>query len=171
MNRIVERRLALWPDDLTRAEAARLLTVEKWDLGRVLRKFNVTGQPDAVVLVDPTKDDGIERGRARRALYAAWALIQEAVGEPDIDRDDTDAIARVVAEHDSVWGPIYAGCRTGAALNELNEQRPDEKWWAAHAPEHWPDHAVDRVGALREKAEIRSQTCSNCFQIHAGECL
>lgn len=160
----------MWPNGQTRAEAARLLTVEKWDLGRVLRKYNVEGLPDEVVLVDPTKGDGIERGKARRALYAAWALVQEAVGEPDIDRNDAAAIARVVDEYGPIWGPIYAGCRTGAALSEFNEQRPDEKWWAANAPEHWPDHAVDRVGAMRDKVRIRSQVCSECFQIHAGEC-
>lgn len=102
MNRVAKRRLALWPNDQTRAEAARLLTVDGWDLGRVLRRYHIKGQPDEVVLVDPTRNDGIERGRARRAQYAAWALVQEAVGEPDIDRNDAEAIARVVAEH----GPI-----------------------------------------------------------------
>jgi hypothetical protein len=125
---------------------------------------------DEVVLVDPTKSDGIERGKARRAQWAAWALIQEAVGEPDIDRGDADAIARVVDRYGPVWGPIYAGCHTGTSLDEYNDQHPDERWWASHAPEHWPDHAVDRAGALRDKAKIRSQVCPDCGYIHAGEC-
>jgi len=169
VNRVAERRLALWPNNQTRAEAARLLTVERWDLGRVLMEYNKPGH-DEVVLVDPTKSDGIERGKARRAQWAAWALIQEAVGEPDIDRDDSDAIARVVHRYGRVWGPIYAGCHTGTSLDEYNDQRPDESFWASHAPEHWPDHVVDRAGALRDKAKIRSQVCPACGEIHAGEC-
>jgi hypothetical protein len=168
MDRVARRRLALWPDDKTRAEAARLFTVEGWGLRRVLMEYN-TPEHDEVVLVDPFDSQRIERGKARRVIYAAWSLIQEAVGEPDTDRNDAEAIERIVREH-GVWGPIWAECHTGTGLSQYNQQRPDEDWWGSMAPPHWPDHAVDRAGALRDKAKIRSQVCPDCGYIHAGEC-
>lgn len=77
MNNIVERRLALWPNAKTRAEAAQLLYVKGWELGRVLALY-----PDEVV----SEDRGVSRGAARRAIWAHYSLLQEAVGEPDIVR-------------------------------------------------------------------------------------
>ncbi|MGV8071258.1 hypothetical protein PJO50_29485, partial [Mycobacterium kansasii] len=71
--------------------------------GEVLARY-----PDEVVAVDRGK----RHGAARRAIWAHYALLQEAVGEPDIDPADRTAVERVVREH----GPEIARCRTGNAL-------------------------------------------------------
>lgn len=130
MNRVVERRLSLWPDKKTRAEAARLLA-GGMELGEVLARY-----PDEVVAVDRGK----RRGAARRAIWAHYALLQEAVGEPDIDPADRTAVERVVREH----GPEIARCRTGNALkmyeNDLLDLNrwPDLTWYRRQAPSSWP---------------------------------
>ncbi|MBX7451914.1 hypothetical protein GR927_28325 [Mycolicibacterium sp. 3033] len=86
MNQVVERRLALWPNAQTRAEAADLLYNKRWELGKVLALY-----PDEVV----SEDRGVVRGAARRAIWAHYALLQEAVGEPDIEPSDTAEVERV----------------------------------------------------------------------------
>ena len=83
---------------------------------------------------------GKRRGAARRAIYAHWALLQEKVGEPDIDPDDRAAVERVIREE----GPEIAQCRTGSALTKYKidfpemERFPALAWWASQAPSSWP---------------------------------
>ncbi len=155
MNRVVERRLALWPDKRTRAEAARLLYVEGWELGKVLALY-----PDEVV----TTDRGVSRGAARRAIWAHYALLQEAVGDPHIDPRDTAAVKRVVSDE----GVEVARCRTGSHLPEY-DTFPDLAWYERQAPPSWPVDAEDEGRGQREQAAIRSAMCPECFCIHAGE--
>ncbi|ORA32032.1 hypothetical protein BST20_25725 [Mycobacterium branderi] len=83
---------------------------------------------------------GKPRGAARRAIYAHWALLQEMVGEPDIDPDDRLAVERVIREE----GPEIAMCRTGSALTKYKADFPEMNrfpnlaWWASQAPSNWP---------------------------------
>jgi hypothetical protein len=107
VNPVVVRRLALWPNAQTRAEAAQLLYVVGWELGRVLAKY-----PDEVV----SQDRGVSRGAARRAIWAHYSLLQEAVGEPDIDPRDFAEVERVVRTQ----GVQVARCRTGSHLAEYD---------------------------------------------------
>lgn len=60
--------------------------------------------PDEVV----SQDRGVSRGAARRAIWAHYALLQEAVGEPDIDRRDFAEVERVVRTE----GVEVARCRS-----------------------------------------------------------
>ena len=130
MNRVVERRLALWPNEQTRAEAARLLA-GGMELGEVLARY-----PNEVIAVDRGK----RRGAARRAIWAHYALIQEAVGEPDVDPEDRSAVERVVRED----GAEVARCRTGSSLKMYEYEFPDLKrwpdltWYRRQAPLSWP---------------------------------
>jgi hypothetical protein len=130
MNRVVERRLALWPNKQTRAEAARLLD-GGMELGEVLARY-----PNEVIAVDRGK----RRGAARRAIWAHYALLQEAVGEPDIDPEDRAAVKRVVREE----GIEVARCRTGSHLSKYEKDLPELKrwpglgWYASQAPSSWP---------------------------------
>lgn len=164
MNRFVERRLAYWPNAQTRAEAARLFYVERWGLGKVLALY-----PNEVI--SKYKNEP-RRGAARRAIWAHWALTQEAVGEPDIDPDDAAAVARVVREE----GAMVAACRTGDPLSQYNTTFPDLDWYKLQAPPSWPvdvdvDVEFEDAGrGQREQAGIRSAVCPECFCIHAGEC-
>ena len=132
VNRVVERRLAYWPNEQTRAEAARLLFEEKMTLAKVLDRYL-----DEVISKyknEPT------RGAARRAIWAHYALIQQHVGEPDIDPNDRAAVERVVREE----GIEVARCRTGNSLERYKEVIPDLgkwpglSWYAGQAPSSWP---------------------------------
>ena len=132
VNRVGARRLAYWPNEQTRAEAARLLFEEKMTLAKVLDRY-----PDGVISKyknEPT------RGAARRAIWAHYALIQQHVGEPDIDPNDRAAVERVVRED----GIEVARCRTGNSLNRYKEVIPDLgkwpglSWYARQAPPSWP---------------------------------
>jgi hypothetical protein len=130
MNRVVERRLALWPNKQTRAEAARLLA-GGMELGEVLARY-----PNEVIAVDRGK----RRGAARRAIWAHYALLQEAAGEPDIGPGDRAAVERVVREE----GADVARCRTGNALKMYEDDFPDLNrwpdltWYRRQAPSSWP---------------------------------
>lgn len=124
MNRVVERRLALWPNAQTRAEAAHLLYVKGWELGRVLALY-----PDEVV----TKDRGVVRGAARRAIWAHYSLLQEAVGEPDVDPTNTAEVERIVRTK----GVEVARCRTGSHLKQY-DNFPNLAWYERQAPASWP---------------------------------
>jgi hypothetical protein len=130
MNRVVERRLAYWPNKQTRAEAARLFA-GGMELGEVLARF-----PNEV----PAVFRGTRRGAARRAIWAHYALLQEAVGEPDVDPEDRAAVERVVREE----GAEVARCRTGSALSKYEKALPDLgrfpplAWYASQAPSNWP---------------------------------
>jgi hypothetical protein len=130
MNRVVERRLSLWPNKQTRAEAARLLA-GGMELGEVLARY-----PNEVVIVDRGK----RRGAARRAIWAHYSLLQEAVGEPDVDPEDRAAVERVVHEE----GAEVARCRTGSHLSKYQDDLPELKrfpplaWYASQAPSGWP---------------------------------
>lgn len=130
MNRVVERRLALWPNGQTRAEAARLLR-GGMQLGEVLARY-----PDEVIVVDRGK----RRGAVRRAIWAHYSLLQEAVGEPDIDPEDRAAVEHVVREQ----GAEVARCRTGSHLSKYEQdipelrRFPDLAWYASQAPSSWP---------------------------------
>lgn len=131
MSSVLERRRALWPNPLTRAEAARLYA-EGMELKAVLERF-----PNEVISVSGDKS----RGAARRAIYAHYALLQESVGEPDIDPDDRAAVERVIRAE----GPEIAMCRTGSALTKYKADFPAEMnrfpnlaWWASQAPSSWP---------------------------------
>ena len=83
---------------------------------------------------------GKARGAARRAIYAHWALLQESVGEPDIDPDDRAAVERVIRDE----GHEIAQCRTGSALTKYRadfpemDRFPSFAWWASQAPSTWP---------------------------------
>lgn len=107
VNQVVERRLALWPNAQTRAEAAELLYVKGWELGRVLALYS-----DEVV----SEDRGVLRGAARRAIWAHYSLLQEAVGEPDIDPRDFAEVERVIRTN----GVEVARCRAGSQTLILN---------------------------------------------------
>ncbi|CPR10432.1 hypothetical protein BN971_01852 [Mycobacterium bohemicum DSM 44277] len=157
MNPVVERRLSLWPNAKTRAEAAQLLYVKGWTLGRVLALY-----PDGVV----SEDRGVKRGAARRAIWAHYALLQEAVGEPDIDPSDAAAVERVVRTK----GVEVARCRAGSHLGEEYNTFPDLAWYERQAPPSWPIEADDDGRREREQADIRSAMCPECFCVHAGEC-
>jgi hypothetical protein len=131
MNRVVERRLAYWPDKETRREAARLF-IGGMELGEVLASY-----PDEVIRQyrrEPL------RGAARRAIWAHYALLQEASGEPDIDPKDRAAVERVVRED----GAEVARCRTGSSLSKYEKdfpqlkRFPDLAWYASQAPSSWP---------------------------------
>ena len=130
MGFVLERRRALWPNPQTRAEAARLYA-EGTELREVLERY-----PNEVISVS----GGKPRGAARRAIYAHYALLQESVGEPDIDPDDRAAVERVIREQ----GPEIAMCRTGSALTKYKadfpemDRFPDLAWWASQAPSSWP---------------------------------
>lgn len=130
MNRVVERRLSLWPNKETRVEAARLLA-GGMELGEVLARY-----PNEVIAVERGK----RRGAARRAIWAHYALLQEAVGDPDIDPADRPAIERVVREQ----GVEVARCRTGCHLSKYEKELPELtrwpglSWYAKQAPSSWP---------------------------------
>jgi hypothetical protein len=131
MSSVVERRRAVWPNPKTRAEAARLYA-GGMELRDVLERY-----PNEVV----SDFGGKPRGAARRAIYAHYALLQESIGEPDIDPDDRVAVERVIREE----GPEIASCRTGSALSKYKADFPDVmnrfpnlKWWASQAPPNWP---------------------------------
>jgi hypothetical protein len=130
MSFVLERRRAFWPNPQTRAEAARLYA-EGMELREVLERY-----PNEVISVS----GGKPRGAARRAIYAHWALLQENVGEPDIDPDDRVAVERVIREE----GPEIAQCRTGSALTKYKADFPEMDrfpalaWWASQAPSSWP---------------------------------
>lgn len=130
MNRVVERRLSLWPNRETRAEAARLLA-GGMELGDVLARY-----PNEVIAVDR----GRRRGAARRAIWAHYALLQEAAGDPDIDPEDRAAVERVVREE----GAEVARCRTGSHLSKYQEDIPELwrfpalTWYGRQAPSSWP---------------------------------
>jgi hypothetical protein len=130
VNRVVERRLAYWPNKETRREAARLF-VDGMELGEVLARY-----PDEV----PAVFRGTRRGAARRAIWAHYSLLQEAVGEPDIDPEDRAAVERVVREE----GAEVARCRTGSSLSKYEKDFPELKqwprlvWYASQAPSSWP---------------------------------
>lgn len=49
--------------------------------------------PDEVV----SQDRGVSHGAARRAIWAHYALLQEAVAEPDVDPKDFAEVVHVVA--------------------------------------------------------------------------
>lgn len=130
MGFVLDRRRAFWPDPKTRAEAAKLYA-GGMELREVLELY-----PNEIIRVS----GGKPRGAARRAIYAHWALLQERVGEPDIDPDDRVAVERVIREQ----GMDVAQCRTGSALTryfadfpEL-DRFPDLRWWASQAPASWP---------------------------------
>jgi hypothetical protein len=125
MNRVVERRLAYWPNKQTRAEAARLFA-GGMELGEVLARY-----PNEVISQYRGEP---RRGAARRAIWAHYALIQEAVGEPDIDPKDRAAVERVVREE----GIEVARCRTGASLTDVSNEWPGLAWYASQAPSSWP---------------------------------
>jgi hypothetical protein len=130
MGFVLERRRAFWPNPQTRAEAARLYA-EGMELREVLERY-----PNEVISVS----GGKRRGAARRAIYAHWALLQESVGEPDIDPDDRAAVERVIREE----GMEIAQCRTGSALTKYLadfpevDRFPDLRFWASQAPSSWP---------------------------------
>lgn len=130
MNFVLERRRVHWPNPKTRAEAARLYE-DGMELKEVLERY-----PNEIVTVW----GGKERGAARRAIYAHYALLQESVGEPTIDPDDRAAVERVIREE----GPEIAMCRTGSALTKYKADFPEMgrfpnlAWWAGQAPSSWP---------------------------------
>jgi hypothetical protein len=101
------------------------------ELGEVLEHY-----PNEVISVS----GGKSRGAARRAIYAHWALLQEIVGEPDIDPDDRAAVERAIREE----GHEIAQCRTGSALTKYKADFPELDrfpalaWWASQAPSSWP---------------------------------
>lgn len=148
--------MALWPNGQTRAEAADLLYNKGWELGRVLALY-----PDEVV----SKDRGVVRGAARRAIWAHYSLLQEAVGEPDVDPGNAAEVEHLVRTQ----GIEVARCRTGSHLPEF-DTFPDLSWYERQAPPSWPV-AADDGHAEREQAAIRSAMCPNCFCVHVGECL
>lgn len=130
MSIVSDRRRAFWPNTQTRAEAARLYA-EGMELRGVLERY-----PNEVISVS----GGKSRGAARRAIYAHWALLQESVGEPDIDPNDRVAVERVIREE----GYEIAQCRTGTALTNYKADFPEMDrwpalaWWANQAPSSWP---------------------------------
>ncbi|WP_156298227.1 hypothetical protein [Mycobacterium paragordonae] len=130
MNRVVERRLAYWPDLRTRAEAARLFA-DGMELRQVLARY-----PNEV----PALFRGTRRGAARRAIWAHYALVQEFVGEPDTDPDDHAAVEQLVRLH----GVEVARCRTGSSLSKHESCIPELRrfpplaWYASQAPSSWP---------------------------------
>ncbi|MDH6245508.1 hypothetical protein [Mycobacterium sp. OTB74] len=67
-----------------------------------------------------TVSSGKPRAAPRRAIYAHMALIQESIGEPDIDPDDRVAVERVIREQ----GRFVAMCRTGSGLNKYADVFP-----------------------------------------------
>ncbi len=70
-----------------------------------------------------TEDRGVSRGAARRAIWAHHSLLQEAVGDPDIDPNDIAEVERVVRTK----GAEVARCRTGSHLPEY-DAFPDLAW-------------------------------------------
>jgi hypothetical protein len=89
VERVVRRRLALWPDRESRVAAARMYD-DGAPLGEVLRRY-----PDGPVSRRP--EDGQPARPERRAIYAHWALLQETQGQPDTDPDDAAAVKRIIA--------------------------------------------------------------------------
>lgn len=130
MSTVLERRRAFWPNPKTRAEAARLYA-SGMELKEVLERY-----PNEVISVS----GGKPRGAARRSIYAHWALLQEHVGEPDIDPNDRAAVEQVIRDQ----GMEVAQCRTGSALTRYKanfpetDNFPDLRWWASQAPSSWP---------------------------------
>lgn len=157
MNHVVERRLSLWPNAQTRAEAAKLLYVEKWDLGKVLALY-----PNEVV----AEDRGVTRGAARRAIWAHYSLLQEAVGKPSVDPHDVAAVERLVQSE----GVEVARCRTGSHLGQYNTF-PNLAWYERQAPASWLIEGQADVRREREQAVLRTATCPQCYCVHAGECF
>jgi hypothetical protein len=104
---------------------------EGMDLREVLERY-----PSEVISVS----GGKPRGAARRAIYAHYALLQEHVGEPDVDPEDRTAVERLIREQ----GPEIAMCRTGSALTKYKVDFPEMDrfpaldWWASQAPSSWP---------------------------------
>lgn len=131
MNRVVERRLAYWPNEQTRAEAARLLVEEEMTLAKVLDLF-----PNEVVISFGNEPP---RGAARRAIWAHYALLQEYVGEPNLDPADRAAVEQVVREE----GIEVARCRTGNSLDRYKDVIPELgrwpglSWYKSQAPSSW----------------------------------
>ena len=163
---LVEKRLGYWPNAVTRAEAARLFA-GGMSLARVLARY-----PDEVVSVR----DGatVERGAARRAIWAHYALVQEAVGEPDMDPNDHAAIERLVSESTVPEGCIryaVAECRTGAHLRQYNIQPPNLDWYRKQAPASWPVDTPDDVERrARERGELYASLCPIHFCPPPCEC-
>jgi hypothetical protein len=130
MNRVVERRLAYWPNPETRAEAARLFA-DGMELREVLARY-----PNEV----PTDFRGTRRGAARRAIWAHYALVQEWVGEPDTDPQDVATVEQLIRDH----VVEVARCRTGSSLSMHEPQIPELRrfpplsWYASQAPPSWP---------------------------------
>jgi len=130
-NAVVERRLEYWPNDETRAEAARLYARGR-TLGEVLAQF-----PDEV----PDTFRGEWHDAIRRAIWAHYSLIQELVGEPDLDpdsADDLDVMAQILRDHHAREGIVWVKCRAGAHLGDLlGNSWPDRTWYKNQAPASW----------------------------------
>ena len=130
----VRNRLGYWPNDQTRAGAARLLCAEGWELGKVLALY-----PDEVIIAR----FGVTRGAARRAIWAHYSLLQQWAGEPDIDPYDRAAVECVISE-EGEEGIEVARCRTGSSLSMYKDNMPGMNdwpslaWYARQAPSSWP---------------------------------
>lgn len=126
VERVVRRRLALWPDRESRIAAARMYD-EGTSLAEVLRRY-----PDGPVARRP---EGGEPARPeRRAIYAHWALLQEIQGQPDTDPDDGVAVKRIIAAE----GFERAAVRTGSALTRYGGATwPSLAWYRRQAPPQW----------------------------------
>jgi hypothetical protein len=126
VERVVRRRLALWPDRESRVAAARMYD-DGAPLGEVLRRY-----PDGPVSRRP--EDGQPARPERRAIYAHWALLQETQGQPDTDPDDAAAVKRIIAAD----GREEAAVRTGSALTKYGRVGwPNLKRFRSQAPEQW----------------------------------
>jgi hypothetical protein len=127
VERVVRRRLTLWPDPQSRSAAARMYA-DGASLAEVLLEY-----PDGPIARRP--EDGEPARPDRRAIYAHWALLQEIQGEPDTDPNDSVAVKRLIAEK----GYEQAAVQTGSALAKYGGKRPNLRWYREQAPPEWQD--------------------------------
>jgi hypothetical protein len=76
--------------------------------------------------------------KAPVAIWALYSLLQEDVGEPDIDPTDSAEVERVVR----MQGVEVVRCRTGSQPPEY-DTIPDPGWYERQAPPSWPVEADD----------------------------
>lgn len=72
MNQVVQRRLGLRPNPQTRAEAAHLLYVNGWEPGK--------GHGIVPRMTSPVRIAACLAVPARRAIWARYSLLREAIG-------------------------------------------------------------------------------------------
>ncbi|HEY6431976.1 MAG: hypothetical protein WBM01_15130 [Mycobacterium sp.] len=126
----------MWPNDETGVEAA-LLYARGRTLREVLARF-----PDEV------REWHDQR---RRVIYAHYALVQELVGEPDLNPDnraDMDVIKAILRDKGRQEGIVWVRCRTGKHLGWFSNEWPPLSWCEKQIPP-----LTQRCGASGQRAQ------------------